>query len=286
MKINSIIPQDNNYLQILDNIADKPKKLYCLGKLPNNRLPTVAIVGSRKPTAYGKETTYQLAYDLAKQGIVIISGLALGIDAIAHQGALDASGTTIAVLASGLDNITPTTNRNLAMAILNQGGAIISEYEVGTSVKSYQFLARNRIVSGLSDMVVVTEAAARSGTLATVSHALDQGREVGAIPGPINSILSVGCNSIIQKGAHLITSASDVLDVLSINQPSHIQSRLHLGNTPLEVEIINLIQSGVNDGDEIIRQINVSSSEFSSTITMLEINGVVRSLGANKWTLA
>lgn len=286
MKINSIIPQENNYLQILDDIAGKPKRLYCLGKLPDNRLKSVAIVGSRKPTTYGKEVTYQIAYDLAKQGIVIISGLALGIDAIAHQGALDAGGTTIAVLASGLDNITPTTNRNLAMTILKNGGAIISEYQVGTAVKSYQFLARNRIVSGLSDMVLVTEAAARSGTLSTVGHALDQGREVGAVPGPITSILSVGCNSIIQKGAHLITSASDVFDILSIHEPNHIQSRLPLGNTQIEVDIVNLIQNGINDGEDIIKQINISSSEFSSAITMLEINGVVKSLGGNKWTIS
>ena len=284
MKINSVAYQDNIYLRCLDNIANKPKTLYIIGELPNERLKTVAIVGSRKPSAYGKELTYRIAYDLAKRGLVIISGLALGIDAIAHQAALDAKGKTIAVLASGLDNITPMTNRCLAEDILKNGGAIISEYPSGTSIKSYQFLARNRLVSGISDFVLVTEATSRSGTLSTVAHALDQGKEVGAIPGPVTSPLSAGCHKIIQQGAHLITSASDILSILSLEDEAPNQQIDLLGFTHLEVEIIKLIESGVRDGEQLKKMTKASSSEFFRSLSVLEIQGLIKSLGANQWT--
>lgn len=149
-----------------------------MGELPDERLPSVAIVGTRKPTTYGKEVTRQLASDLAKRGVIIISGLALGIDGLAHRGALEAGGTTIAVLANGLPDIYPSTHRALADEILASRGAIISEYEPGVSARGFQFLQRNRIVSGLSDAVIITEAATRSGTLNTAAHALEQGKEV------------------------------------------------------------------------------------------------------------
>lgn len=165
MKINRISPQSSKYLQIISTIAKSPEKLHFIGKLPSERMTTVAIVGSRKPTAYGKEVTHKFAYELASRGIIIISGLALGVDAIAHRAALEAGGKTIAVLANGVDTIYPANHKSLANDIINSDGAIISEYEPGIAARSFQFLARNRIVSGLSDAVIVTEAAIRSGTL-------------------------------------------------------------------------------------------------------------------------
>lgn len=284
MKINSISPQKHKYLQIIESIAKSPKKLYFIGTFPEQRTPTVAIVGSRKPTTYGREVTYQLSYDLAKKGIIIVSGLALGVDGIAHQAAIDANGTTLAILANGVDRIYPASHKNLADAIIAKGGAIISEYEPGTTARQYQFLERNRIVSGLSDAIVVTEAAIRSGTLSTVTRALEQNREVFVVPGNITSPLSAGCNALIKQGAHPITCAEDVLEIIA---PHLLQAQqtLPLGNTPLESTIISLIQSGIRDGDQLHKQTQVAASEFSQTLTMMEIEGTLRALGGNQWTL-
>jgi len=284
MKINSVSPLKHKYLQIIDTIAKKPDRLYFVGNLPTERVTTVAIVGTRKPTPYGKEVTYQLAYDLAKRGVVIISGLALGTDAIAHQAAIDAGGTTIAILANSVDTYYPRTNQQLAERIIASGGAILSEYEPVVAPRDFQFLARNRIVSGLSDAVIVTEAAIRSGTLATVARALEQGREVFAVPGNITSPLSAGSNNMIKQGAFPVTNAEDVLAVIAPHLLAG-QSKLPLGNTPLESAIIGLLQQGVRDGDELQQQSGASVSDFSEALTMLEIAGVIRALGGNNWTL-
>jgi len=284
MKINTISPQEHKYLQIIDTVANCPKRLHFIGKLPDKRSATVAIVGTRKPTAYGKEVTYQLAHDLASRGVIIVSGLALGVDGIAHQATLDAGGVTLAVLANGVDIIYPANHTDLAKDILTHGGAIISEYEPGTEARDFQFLERNRIVSGLSDAVIVTEAAARSGTLSTVMHALEQGREVFVVPGNITSPLSAGCNNLIKQGAHPITCAEDVLEIIApeLLQP---QTMLPLGSTPLESKIIGLLQSGIRDGDELQTLSEIEVIEFSQTLTMMEMSGAIRALGGNQWTL-
>lgn len=283
MKINTFTPDKQNYSQIIANIAKPPKSLYFIGKLPENRVPTVAIVGTRKPSVYGKEVAHRLAYELAQKGIIIVSGLALGIDAIAHKGALEAGGITLAVLGNGLPNIYPATNRELAHQIVEQNGAIVSEYEPGVSARPYHFLERNRIVSGLSDAVIIVEASKRSGTLNTASHALEQGREVFAVPGNITSPLSSGCNALLKQGAHPATSSEDILEIIApqlINQQS-----LPLGSTPLECTIIALLQAGIRDGHELHLQSKVSAAEFNQALTMMEITGTIRSLGANQWTL-
>ena len=284
MKINRATPDKHNYLQLLTHIPAAPKQLFIMGTLPSQRLPSVAIVGTRKPSSYGKEVTQRLAYDLAKKGVVIISGLALGVDGIAHRAALEAGGTTIAVLANGLPQIYPATHKDLADQILREGGAVLSEYEPETSARSYQFLQRNRIVSGLSDAIVITEAAARSGTLNTAMHALEQGKEVFVVPGNITSPLSAGCNTLLKQGARPATSADDILEVIA---PDLLQAQasLALGDSPLETAIIQLLGTGVRDGEELQQRCGSSSSEFSTALTMMEINGVIRSLGANQWTL-
>ena len=283
MKINSIPPDEANFLQIISGIANVPKKVYYIGSLPQQRSAVVAIVGTRKPTTYGKEVTFKIAYDLAKKGVIIVSGLALGVDAIAHKAALEAGGTTIAVLANGLDSIYPATNQQLAAAILKSGGAIISEYPPGTPARDFQFLARNRIVSGLADAVIVTEAASRSGTLATVAHALDQNKEVFAVPGNITSPMSVGPNRLIQQGAHPVLEARNILEVIA---PHLIdtQTTLNLGSNPMEITIIDLLRGGIRHGEQLQQQSGLSVSDFSQTMTMLEIGGLIRSLGANQWT--
>jgi DNA processing protein len=284
MKINTIAPDKHNYLQIISTIAKSPKRLDFIGTLPENRITSVAIVGTRKPTPYGKEIGHMLAYELAKRGVAIISGLALGIDAIAHRGALEAGGVTLAVLGNGLDTIYPASHKDLARQIIEKGGALISEYPPEELARPYYFLERNRIVSGLSDAVIVIEAAARSGTLNTAAHALEQGEEIFAVPGNITSPLSTGCNALLKQGAHPATCVEDILEVIA---PTilNAQSVLPLGSTPGESSIIALLQQGIRGGEELQKASGLAISEFNQTLTMLEINGIIRSLGGNQWAL-
>lgn len=284
MKINRTTPSKHKYLAILDTIPKSPEYVFFKGSLPTERIPSVAIVGTRKPTAYGKEVAHTLASTLAGRGVVIISGLALGIDAIAHRGALEAGGITIAVLANSVDHVYPRTHNSLAEQIIQQKGVVLSEYEPPTDARGFQFLARNRIVSGLADAIIIVEAAARSGTLNTASHALEQGREVFVVPGNITSPLSSGCNALLKQGASPVMRAEDVLEVIApqLLQP---QTVLPLGSTPLESKIISLLHSGIRDSDALQQQSKVSAAEFNQTVTMMEINGIIRALGANQWTL-
>lgn len=255
-----------------------------MGTLPESRMPSVAIVGTRKPSSYGREIAHQFAFELAQKGIIIVSGLALGTDSIAHRGALEAGGVTVAVLANGLPEIYPATHADLGKQIIESGGAIISEYEPHSRARPYQFLERNRIVSALSNAVVIVEAAARSGTLNTAMHALEQGKEVFAVPGNITSPLSAGCNALLKQGAHPATCVEDILEVVAPNVQTS-QAQLPLATTPLEAVVIQLLQEGVRDGDEIRERANVSAADFNNALTMMEINGQIRSLGANRWAL-
>ena len=220
MEINRIHPDEHNFTQRLASIANPPKSLCFMGKLPTSGAPVVAIVGSRKPSAYGREVTEQLAGDLAKAGCIIVSGLALGIDGIAQRAALEAGGTVIGVIPNELPDISPQTNYKLAMNIIKNGGAILSEWKKGDGkvVNRWSFLERNRLVSGLADAVIITEAAERSGTLNTAAHALSQGRDVFAVPGNITSPLSAGCNALLKQGAYPATEAKDILQIIAPEQ--------------------------------------------------------------------
>ena len=288
MEINRIRPDEHNFTQRLASIANPPKSLCFMGTLPDSGAPVVAIVGSRKPSAYGREVTEQLASDLAKAGCIIVSGLALGIDGIAQRAALEAGGTVIGVIPNELPDISPQTNYKLAMNIIKNGGAILSEWKKGDGkiVNRWSFLERNRLVSGLADAVIITEAAERSGTLNTAAHALSQGRDVFAVPGNITSPLSAGCNALLKQGAYPATEAKDILHIIApeqVKKPD--QNQLPLGSSPEETIIINLIASGVRSGDQLQQQSGLPASNFSTALTMLEINGVIKPLGANNWTL-
>lgn len=288
MEINRIRPDEHIFTQRLASIANPPKSLCFMGKLPDSGAPVVAIVGSRKPSAYGREVTEQLASDLAKAGCIIVSGLALGIDSIAQRAALEAGGTVIGVIPNELPDISPQTNYKLAMNIIKNGGAILSEWKKGDGkiVNRWSFLERNRLVSGLADAVIITEAAERSGTLNTAAHALSQGRDVFAVPGNITSPLSAGCNALLKQGAYPATEAKDILQIIAPKQlKKPDQNQLPLGSSPEETIIINLIASGVRSGDQLQQQSGLSASNFSTALTMLEINGVIKPLGANNWML-
>ena len=289
MEINRIRPDEHNFTQRLASIANPPKSLCFMGTLPTSGAPVVAIVGSRKPSAYGREVTEQLAGDLAKAGCIIVSGLALGIDGIAQKAALEAGGTVIGVIPNELPDISPQTNYKLAMNIIKNGGAILSEWKKGDGkiVNRWSFLERNRLVSGLADAVIITEAAERSGTLNTAAHALSQGRDVFAVPGNITSPLSAGCNALLKQGALVATTATDILNVIapSATQSATDQAVIPLGETPAENTIIDLLRTGLRDGDQLQQQSGLNPADFATALTMLEINGVIKPLGANNWAL-
>lgn len=232
---------------------------------------------------YGKEVTDKLASGLAGKGIVIVSGLAYGVDACAHQAALEAGGQGIAILGNGLDQIYPTAHVRLGEQLLQQGGVIISEYPEGTPPYKNHFLERNRLVSGLSDAVIITEAAERSGTLNTAAHAINQGKPVMAVPGNITSELSVGTNNLIKAGATPVTSINDVLSSLGIAENS--PTRLPVAANPHEFIILSLLQDGITDGAVLLRQSELDVATFNQTLSMLEITSKIKPLGANHWSL-
>ena len=208
-KIKKINQGDENYPEKLTHIYSRPQTLYVIGneKLLNTK--SIAIIGCRKASGYGLENAFKFGYELAKKDICIISGFARGVDTYSHKGAIYAKGKTIAVLGCGLDVVYPPENVELYKQILMNGGAIITEYPLGSKPEKYHFPARNRIISGLSDGVLVVEAKERSGTLITVDYALEQGKNVYAIPGNITSQNSYGTNELIKEGAIPVTKIED-----------------------------------------------------------------------------
>lgn len=284
MNINKVLKNHKQYPSYLLEIAAPPKQLFYIGEPVTDYLPAVTIVGSRKLTSYGKDVTYRLAYDLAKQGITIISGLALGADGVVHQGAIEAGGRTIAVLANGLDQITPRSHRNLAIELLKRGGSIMSEYETGMPALKQNFVARNRIISGLTDMTIITESAEAGGSLRTASFAVEQNKLVGAIPGNITSSQSIGTNNLIKSGASPITCAQDVLNLLGIASEEKARQDV-FGDSKEEQVIIDLMKDGITELDELQQKSQLEPSLFSQTITMLELSSKIRPLGAAHWTL-
>lgn len=284
MKINQYRPADHHFLSSTTHIAKPPKQLYVLGTLPPEGTKSVAIVGSRRPTAYGRDVTKTIAGGLATRGVAIISGMAIGVDTIAHTAALDVGGKTYAILPSGVENPYPRSNHSLARNIIQQHGALISENPAGTEPMQFRFLERNRLVSALADALIVTEAAIRSGTLSTVTHALEQGKPVFAVPGNITSPMSSGCNHLIKQGATPLTDIEDVLEVLGIQNTAESATAV-FGDTEQESTILSLIQNGVIDGEELLARSQLKSQEFSETMTMLEIKGMITPLGNNQWRL-
>lgn len=268
-------------------IGDPPKKLFIKGadirKLV--KLPTLAIVGSRRVSAYGKHVTERLVGELAADGVVIVSGLALGLDAIVHQATLDAKGTTIAVLPGGIDRVYPRTNVPLARAIVASGGSLVSESSGEMSPQKFNFLIRNRLISALADGVLITEAAIRSGSLNTARHALEQGRTVFAVPGNITSELSGGTNNLIKLGATPVTCVQDIYDSLGW-EPTKKKTSDVTAYTPAEQAILKILKKHDSiSSEELLALSKLPNSEFFETMTMLEIAGTIKALGANLWSL-
>lgn len=269
----------------LEQLHDSPKQLFYRGIDPNELLkrPTVAIVGSRKMSAYGNAVTTKLADQLTRAGVLVISGLALGVDSAAQKAVLAAGGQTIAVMAHGLDKILPASHNSLGLAIVNSGGSLVSEYPAGFPPTKYTFVARDRLIAALADAVIVTEAAIKSGSLHTAGFALDLGKPVLAVPGPITSELSAGTNLLIKTGALTLTDYTDVLTALNLKL-SGVQQSFN-GLSANEQAIIDAISSGSTGGTDILSVSRLEPSVFAQTMTMLEISGHIRALGADSWTI-
>ena len=271
---------DKEYPTQLMELFDAPAILYIKGNAEVLKLPSLAVVGSRKFTQYGKSAAYKLSTEVSSAGLSIVSGLALGIDAVAHQAALDAGGKTTGVLGCGLDKIYPIANSNLAKQIINSGGVIISELSPGTPPMKQNFPARNRIIAGLSLGTLVVEAAESSGSLITAFAALEYNREVFAVPGNFNSETSIGANRLIQKGAKLVIEAKDIFDELNIEVKSNQQKAKELSPKSEEEEIILKLIS--QDGaiiDKIVQESDLNIVVVSTTLTMMEMKGMVENVG-------
>jgi DNA processing protein len=287
-----LVYEDHLYPARLRQIYDYPPVLYVRGSLPAEDEPCLAIVGTRRPTIYGRQVTEEIVTDLARSKITIVSGLARGIDSVAHRAALDAGGKTIAVFGSGLDIVYPGENTKLAQAIMEHG-ALVSEYPLGVKPRPENFPLRNRIMSGLSLGVLVVEAGERSGALITAHQAVEQNREVFAIPGSILSPASQGTNRLIQEGAKLVCDYTDILEELNLTivvQQAAIKefstAEQSASECSVESAVLKQLTSEPSHIDEICRRSGLTMPEVSSTLAVLEIKGLARQVGNMNYVLA
>jgi DNA processing protein len=268
---------DPDYPPRLLQIDDPPPVLYVRGELSSEDEWSVAVVGTRSPSVYGKEMARQLSAGLAEQGLTVISGLALGIDGIAHRAALDAGGRTLAVLGSGVDTIYPARHRELARRIC-QNGALLSDYSLGTGPAASNFPPRNRIISGLSLGTLIIEAGQNSGALITLRYALEHNRETFAVPGNIHNRTSAGANLAIQRGeAKLVTCVEDILEELNLRVVvQQREVRQSVPADPTEETLLSALSAEPVHIDELVRQSGLSSAVVSSTLCLMELKGMVR----------
>jgi DNA processing protein len=253
--------------------------LYVRGSLTAEDEWAVAIVGTRRVTAYGRQVAEEVASALAHNGVTVVSGLARGVDSIAHQAALNAGGRTLAVLGNGVDQIYPPENRRLAEQIMAYGG-LVSDYPLGTQPDGINFPPRNRIISGLSIAVIVVEAGETSGALITATFAAEQGRDVFAVPGNINAPQSKGTNRLIRDGAQPLLSAQDVLEALDLTRVTeHRAVRVALPADPVERRLFQLLSQEPMHVDEIRSQTEMPIAAVSAALAMMELKGMVRQVG-------
>ena len=284
---NSVITlNDGAYPVQLKEIADPPPLLFVRGNADILTLPQIAIVGSRNPSSLGRETAFNFAKTLSHHGLVITSGLALGIDAASHQGALKANGHTIAVAGTGLDRVYPARNKDLATQIVNTG-AMISEFPPGTLAKANHFPRRNRIISGLCQGLLVVEAAKQSGSLITARMALEQNREVFAIPGSIHNPLARGCNALIREGAKLVETTRDILEELI--QYNHIDEKSFSipEQSTLDLEqqtLLNLVMFSPTSIDNLVENAGLTVEVISSMLLVLELQGYIEATPGGCYT--
>lgn len=290
--VKAIHIKEHAYPSLLKGISDAPKTIYIKGKPEALSLPSVAIVGTRKASGQGLELAGRIAYELASQGLAIVSGLAQGIDGAAHKGALEASGITIAVLGSSLEErfLFPGSHLRLAREIIETGGALVSEYEKNQPALRYHFVLRNRIISGLALGVVVVESPLKGGSLITAQFAKEQKRLVFAVPGSPFSNNARGANALIKQGAMLVENATDILEVLQKKKlfaPSSHTKKQHTGkaNSPEEKAILDALSQGQAHIDKLAQKTKVEVAKLLSTLLELELKGVIKNIGGGNYVV-
>ena len=292
-RIQVITWKDETYPPLLRKIEYAPPVLYVYGAFTeDDRRFSIGIVGTRKMSTYGRQVTERFATELARGRMTIVSGLALGVDTVAHTAALDVGGRTIAVLASGLDTIYPPSNYNLAKRIVESGqGALLSTFPLGVRPDAGNFPARNHIISALSLGVLITEAPPTSGAIITANSALNQGREVFAVPGGIFSPASGGVNKLIQDGAHPVTSTRDILEQLNIHTFPHPEETRRnmqaiLPANPEEQALLKYLSLEPCHIDELTRQSALEANVVAATLVMMELKGMIKQIGNMQYVLA
>ena len=286
--IKTITYLDDNYPISLNNIYDSPAVLYKKGELKKVDRFAIAIVGARKATAYGKWACEKFTKELVDLGVTIISGLALGIDSVAHKTALKCGGRTIAILGNGLDIKYPRNNENLYDEI-RKNGAILTEFPIGTQPLAFNFPQRNRIISGLSLAVIVIEAKEKSGSLITAHHALEQGKDIFAVPGNINSIYSAGTNKLIKDGAFPLLDIDDILyEVNELKLKNYKDKSINIDYSTLsetEIQIVDIIKEGPIHCDMIVYKTGLDTSTVISVLTILELKGIIKELTSRTYSI-
>ena len=274
MTIRSIRRGEDAYPPLLAQIPDPPSRLWARGEAPLEllRRPAVAVVGARACSGYGRTVARELATEAARAGAVVVSGLARGIDGEAHRGALAAGGATIAVLGCGIDRDYPAAHAELARAIVDTDGLLVSEYEPGIEPAPWRFPARNRIIAGLALATIVVEARERSGALITADFALEDGREVLAVPGEITSALSSGTNALLRQGATPVTRAADVLEALGLDPTPVTQAT---PDDPAAAAVLDALEAGAASADELARATSLGAGELAAALAMLELAGAI-----------
>jgi len=289
LRVRIITWKDETYPPLLRKIEYAPPVLYICGNLTDDdRHYSLGIVGTRKMSAYGRQVTDHFAQELARGKVTVVSGLAMGVDTVAHTAALDAGGRTIAVLASGLDVIYPASNFNLAKRIVESGqGALLTAFPLGVQPESGNFPARNHIISGLSLGILVTEAPQKSGALITANSALEQGREVFAVPGNIFSPGGAGVNKLIQDGAHSVTHINDILMSLNLYMvPQQVEAQVDLPTSFEEQALLTLLGQEPYHIDDLIRESELAAQDVTASLTTLELKGMVKQVGGMQYIRA
>ncbi|MBI2049578.1 DNA-protecting protein DprA [Candidatus Roizmanbacteria bacterium] len=300
VNVSFLTTKDKDYPKLLSEIKNPPFVLYIKGNVEILRNASndssagskqaIAVVGTRRTTQYGREVTRILTEDLVANGFTIVSGLALGVDAISHMTALENKGKTIAVLGCGVDCCFPVENQKIYNSIVREGGCVVSEFPLGAKPAKWTFPARNRIIAGLSLGVLVTEGAEDSGSLITADYALKFGRKVFAVPGPITSSMSKGPYRLISKGAKLVTSADDILKELKFESQSSksetiSNSRIQERHSKEEQIILNLLQNEPLHFNELVRRTKFDSPKVGSLLSLMEIKGMIKSFDAGIFSI-
>ncbi len=270
--------------ELLQSEVCAPSVFYYKGDANLLSTTKIAIVGTRSSTSYGKEMTRRIATTFAENSITVVSGLATGIDTYAHESAIDAGGKTIAVLANGFNNVTPVSGIKLIDKIIASGGLVITEYKPTLGATKFTFPERNRLISGLSKGVVVVEAGQKSGALITARHAIEQGREVFAVPGNITSTRSAGCNNLIYEGANMVRSGEDILELLSISTKSR-QEKKEIILDKDEKKLYSLLEEGYKTFDELIENSGIMPMEMSEILLKMELDGIIIRTSSNSFEI-